>query len=135
MAKIEWVHHRLERWALWMSRGGTNLGFKTPATFRDYVPDDASREAVVPVGEEEAWATHEAIKRLPEPLGETVARYYLHDSDRCRKHLAISASVLSQRIDQAHRQLVVMFAKPATAEEPSWYKRVQQQPDGGSFPR
>ena len=106
MAKIEWVHHRLERWADWVAHGRRAGGARTHPMWRDMPVDGmAQREALIPVNEEECWRTEEAIKALPAPLAETCAMYYLQDSGRTRQKLCISSATLSQRIDQAHHKL------------------------------
>lgn len=111
MAKIEWVHHRLERWALWKSKGGTLGGASSSCAMWQNVQVDCPdrTDAPIPIDEIECGRTDQAILLLPEPLGLTTACYYLHDSGRTRAQLGISSSLLSQRIDQAHRLLVDLF--------------------------
>jgi hypothetical protein len=111
MAKIEWVHHRLERWALWKSKGGSLSGASSSCAMWQGVQVDRSdrHDAPIPIDEIECGRTDGAIKALPVPLSETLASYYLQDSERTRKRMGISSSLLSQRIDQAHRLLVELF--------------------------
>lgn len=129
MARIEWIHHRLERWSMWVARGrsaGGGGGASHPM-WRGIRVDGEVREPVVPINEEECWKTEAAIKELPSPLDATVVQYYLNDSARARKVLAISASVLSQRIDRAHRELARIITQQGaidTAADPSWYQKV-----------
>lgn len=88
---------------------------------------DESLEAPIPVNDEEATRTHEAIQGLPVPLAETVAVYYLWDSSYVRRKLAISSSTLSQRIDQSHKLLELAFRRPASeaaSAVQSWEARV-----------
>lgn len=113
MAKIEHVHHRLERWALWISKGRSLGGGSSSCAMwlNVQVDCDEVRQPSIPLDEAECSRTEAHIKALPDPLGETVACYYLHDSDHTRKRLAISSSVLSQRIDRAHRMLDEAFGQ------------------------
>jgi hypothetical protein len=117
MAKIEHVHHRLERWALWKTKGGSLAGGSSSMAMWANVQVDCAgrKEAAIPVDDSECGITDGCIKALPEPLAETVARYYLEDSDRTRRKLAISSATLSQRLDRAHKLLDEAFrvARPA----------------------
>lgn len=129
MAKIEWVHHRLERWALWMDKGGGMGGGygACPMWVGARVDNEVRQEAMIPINDEECSKTHEAIQALPEPLNVTIATYYLYDSGHTQRKLGISASVLSQRIDQSHKLLSQVFIEAQvktakTHEDPSWYK-------------
>ena len=128
MAKIEHVHHRLERWAIWMHRGGVGAAGGThPMWAACRVDCDEVREAPIPVNDEEATRTHACIQQLPSPLSETIAIYYLWDSAHVRARLGISTSTLSQRIDQAHKILEVAFRRPPSADAgaiQSWQARV-----------
>lgn len=111
MAKIEWVHHRLERWALWVAGGH---GVPCHPMWRNAEPgtEGPRREAVVPVNSLEASADDESIKRLRDPLRETVQLYYLHDSSHTQRKLGITQATLSARIDQAHRLLAAEWSEP-----------------------
>lgn len=127
MAKIEHVHHRLERWAMWVHRGRrSGGGGGMLPMFQGYRPEvNVAREAVVPIQEEECWRTEEAIKQLPEEMASTVGMYYLHDSSYTQRQFGISSSVLSQRIDSAHRMLARSFAQSlaasvSTHRPPEW---------------
>lgn len=65
MARIEWVKHRLENWALWKdreSRGG--LGFATQAAFLNDASSDRYRESRIPVDEVDASLTNTAVESL-----------------------------------------------------------------------
>lgn len=131
MARIEWIHHRLERWSMWVARGrgASSAGSACHPMWRGARVDGEVREPVVPINEQECWKTEAAIKALPSPLAETVAQYYLNDSARARKVLCISSSVLSQRLDRAHVELSRIFTQQGaieTAPEPSWYQSVSQ---------
>ena len=92
------------------------------------VDNEIRQEAMIPVNDEECSKTHEAIQALPDPMNMTIAMYYLHDSSFTQRKLHISASVLSQRIDQSHRLLSQVFTElqvktAKTHEAPSWYTK------------
>ena len=129
MAKIEHIHLRLEMWALWKTNGGTIGGTSSLAMWQGDQVDGKSFRAAMSgtINDEECEATDAAILRLPAPFGETVAMYYLFDSGRTRDKLGISSSTLSQRIDQAHRQLDVLLRKvpsPEASKLQSWAAKV-----------
>ncbi len=135
MAKIQHVDHRLERWALWRVRGGTLAGGTSSLAMWANVKVDGQQpptfEALLAssLDEGECAATEQCIMALPDPLGMTVSLYYLVDSSRTQAKLSISAAVLCQRIDRAHKLLDVAFRKPASAqagELQSWTKKVAQ---------
>lgn len=120
MAKIEWVHHRLERWSMWVARGrgaAGAVGRTHPMWAGTPVDGGMPTEAIVPVNDQECWVTEDAIKALPDPLSETIVSYYLQDAIRTRERMRISTSTLSQRIDQAHRLLVDAFKGKPSAED------------------
>jgi hypothetical protein len=111
MAKIDWVHHRLERWALWAA-GGQGKGCHPMWRSAEPGTEGARREALVPVNSLEASADDEAIKRLRDPLKETVQMYYLHDSSYTQRKLCITRATLSARISTAHRLLAADWTTP-----------------------
>lgn len=64
MARIEWVKHRLDNWALWKekeSRGG--LGYATQSVLLSE-PVDRSRDIVIPIDETDAMLTNTAVESL-----------------------------------------------------------------------
>ena len=64
MARIEWIKHRLENWALWKARessGGTGWATKS-VLLSD--PVDRSREVPMPVDETDALVTNQAVESL-----------------------------------------------------------------------
>lgn len=129
MARIEHIHLRLEVWALWKTNGGTIGGSSSLAMWGSDRVDCKGFRALMAgtISDEECQATDSAILALPTPLDETVAMYYLLDSGRTRDRLGISASTLSQRIDQAHRLLDSALRKapgPDAARPQSWSARV-----------
>jgi len=113
MARIEHIHLRLEVWALWKTNGGSIGGSSSLSMWQTEQVDGKSFRALMSgtINDDECEATDQAILKLPDPLGETVAMYYLFDSCRTRDKLRISPSTLSQRIDQAHKLLDVLLRK------------------------
>lgn len=64
MARIDWVKHRLENWAIWKereSRGG--LGYATQSVLLSD-PVDRTREIALPVDEQDATVTNTAVESL-----------------------------------------------------------------------
>lgn len=117
MARIEWVEQRLDAWALWIIRGRRCGGGSVHPMWRDAPPDpNEIHEARVPVDEEECWLTDRQVRALPDPLAETVGAYYLHGSIYARDRLKISSSLLSQRIQDAHRRLAEALRRPSGPE-------------------
>lgn len=130
MARIEHIHHRLERWAMWMAKGGgMGSGYGYHPMWAGMRVDGGDAVALVPINDEECSQTHDAINSLPDPIGQTVALYYLVDAHLTQKRLGISASVMCQRIDRGHRLLDQAFIEAKTKKItehalPSWYERV-----------
>lgn len=66
MARIQWIKHRLENWALWKereSRGG--LGFYTSSSFTWEVVDTSGyRELLATVDDNDAALTNQAVESL-----------------------------------------------------------------------
>jgi hypothetical protein len=113
MARIEWVHHRLERWAKWRATGRSTGGAGCHPMWRQADSGDASqRESVVPINDLECACTEASIKRLSEVLAETLVSYYLQDAEQTRRRMRISSATLSQRITDAHRILAVEWTAP-----------------------
>lgn len=129
MARIEHIHLRLEVWALWKVNGGTIGGSSSLAMWQSERVDCRSFRSLMSgtINDEECEATDRAILALPEPLGETVALYYLHDSCHTQRKLTISPSTLSQRIDRAHKLLDELLRKkpgPEAGRLQSWAAKV-----------
>lgn len=117
MARIERIHHRLEIWAMWKVAGGTGAGMASNMAMweEDRVDGELNYHGAIlgTINEEECARTDAAILKLPDPLGITVALYYIEDSGRTRKKLAISDSTLSQRLGEADRKLDELLRAPS----------------------
>jgi hypothetical protein len=64
MARIDWIKHRLDNWALWKVRESSGgLGFATKSVLlSDFF--DCSREAPLPIDEIDAAKTDRAVEAL-----------------------------------------------------------------------
>jgi hypothetical protein len=113
MARIEWVHHRLERWAKWRATGRSTGGAGCHPMWRQADSGDlGQRESVVPINDLECASTEASIKLLEAVLAETLVSYYLQDAERTRRRMHISSATLSQRITEAHRLLAAAWTTP-----------------------
>ena len=121
--RIEWVHLRLDRWALWVARGkrGGGVGSGLHPMWRDMPRDDqAAAQPTVPLSDDECWQTDQSIMalgRIDPALAETVACYYLRGSMAARDQMRISQATLSQRLDRAHRRFAGEWAKVGPVEQ------------------
>lgn len=115
MARIEWVKHRLQNWALWCERSaGGGLGFSSTASFLHDVDSSRYREAVIPVDEVDAAVTNEAVESLrPDRshLYETLHCIYpqglgiRETARRCRR----AESTIKAQLEQADQALKMWF--------------------------
>lgn len=65
MARIEWVRHRLERWAAWCSQQDAGaLGYPKQSAFARLGGKGSRAEAVVPISSIEASETNDAVDSL-----------------------------------------------------------------------
>lgn len=89
--------------------------------FRQAVVDEClDPTASIPINDEECWQTDTAIKALAKTdpaVAETVALYYLKGTQACQLGMRISKSVMSQRLERAHRQLALMWSKAGPVSE------------------
>lgn len=68
MARIEWVKHRLNNWALWKVRESSGgLGYSTQSSFLNDAPGETRAEAWIPVDEIDASVTDQAVESLKVP--------------------------------------------------------------------
>lgn len=81
MARIEWVAQRLNNWALWKDRESAgSIGFASRSSFLREPGGGGYRDAQIPVFDEEASITDQAVQTLKvgRPLHhETLVLYYL----------------------------------------------------------
>ena len=77
MARIEWVKHRLDNWALWKERESSGgLGWATQSVLLHEVVDQ-SRELRLPVDETDAALTNQAVESLKPARQQLYDRLYL----------------------------------------------------------
>ncbi|QHI99349.1 hypothetical protein GT347_16010 [Xylophilus rhododendri] len=117
MARIEWMHNRLQNWALWAARErGGGLGFSTQSVLLRDVTGSEARESWVPVDEVEAGITDRAVSSLAEPhpeLHETLVHFYIHQLSAIgivAAGSAASVSTVHSRLANADRKLAAWLA-------------------------
>lgn len=115
MARIDWVHQRLKRWAA--TRLGVVHGPLGMAQVKYGPPMPRAKGNVAPISEaqEEAAATDDAISRLPSELRYTVTVYYKRRGGEadCLRVLCCPKATMYARIDRAHRLLAEHFGAQA----------------------
>ena len=119
MAKIEWVDQRLERWAMWVSRGKRGNGGGCHPMWRNTPSDGPACEAAVPLSDLECGQTEDAINALnaiDPAVAETVGIYYLSGSFAAQDRMRVDRSVISQRINKAHRWFAQQWSQPSPLE-------------------
>lgn len=117
MARIEWIHQRLRNWQRWVSiRTSSYASVDLTVDVVDRTPwEDAS----IPIDDCEASLTDEAVRKLPDPLPDTVAVFYLEagSSATRAKHLHIQERAMYDRIDRAHLLLDSWFSERNRASQ------------------
>lgn len=118
MARIEWVKHRLENWALWKdreSRGG--LGFASQSAFLNEAATDRYRESRIPVDEVDAALTNTAVESLRAGESEvylTLQLKYVHRPALGHNDIArmrgVGVRAIAERIDRADHLIRQWFA-------------------------
>jgi DNA-directed RNA polymerase specialized sigma24 family protein len=130
MARIEWVKHRLDNWALWKERekrGG--LGFATVSVLLANRVDQ-SRDTPLPVDETDAQATDLAVESLKLGRGHLyVTLYHIYiDGIGVRetaRRMARAESTVKANLDQADHALSEWFG--AKAEMDAAKKKAMEQ--------
>lgn len=132
MARIEWVHQRLENWALWRARGG--FGYAKQSIFAD---GPAARgqvaEAVIPVDDLEASDTNDAVEALKLGHGhlyQTLHLYYVRGQGikGTARSMRRAESTIHSQLGSADQLLAAWFSD-RTAR-----KRVQWRADASRIP-
>lgn len=81
MARMQWIVHRLNNWALWKDRESSgSLGFAGRSSFLREPGGDGYRDAQIPVFDEEASVTDQAVQSLKVARPqhhETLILYYI----------------------------------------------------------
>jgi AraC-like DNA-binding protein len=115
MARMESIHYRLQNWALWKAREAAGgLGFASRSSFlREAV--SGYREAQIPIIDEDAAITDQAVASLKtdKPAQhQTVCLHYTGDRDHARltvlaiaKQIGISERGVQMRLEEADRSI------------------------------
>jgi DNA-directed RNA polymerase specialized sigma24 family protein len=118
VARIEWVKHRLENWALWKereSRGG--LGWATQSVLLSDVVD-RTREIQLPVDDIDASLTDKAVESLKPARQQLYERLYLIYIDgvgvrEAARRQCCAESTIKASLDQADHALSAWFGEYA----------------------
>lgn len=122
MARIEWVKHRLNNWALWKdreSRGG--LGYATRSVLLSEAVD-RYREAQLPVDDVDAEVTNQAVESLRN------GKQHLYTTLQCiyvqgigikgtARFMARAESTISANLDSADHAISEWFNARAEAKK------------------
>ena len=122
MARIEWIKHRLDNWALWKAReAGDGRGWASQSAFLGTFDADRYREARIPIDEVDASVTDQAVEALlPERghLYRTLQGVYplaLGIRETARQE-GVAESTIKARLEQADQALRVWFNERADAK-------------------
>ena len=114
MARIEWIKHRLDNWALWKAREAAGgLGWATQSVLLSD-PVDRSRELVLPCDEIDAEKTNQAVESLRQDKGhlyQTLQYIYIAGigiKETCRR-MSRAESTVKANLDQADHALSAWF--------------------------
>lgn len=119
MARIEWVKHRLNNWALWKARESSGgLGFHSQAAFLGDANTDRYRESVMPVDEVDASLTNTAVESLKDTrphLYMTLQHIYVQGIGivETSRRMARAESTIKANLDQADHALSEWFGERA----------------------
>lgn len=121
MARVEWVAHRLENWAMWKERQGSGgLGFASTAIFSDGPSARGQYNgAVIPVDELDASITDDAVESLKLGYGhlhKTLHLYYLRSLGIRGTAAAMqrAESTIHAQLGQADRLIATWFEERRT---------------------
>lgn len=116
MARIEWVKHRLENWALWKDREGRGgLGYATQSVLLSE-PGGGYRESVIPIDDIDASVTNTGVESLRPTrphLYMTLQHIYVQGigiKETCRR-MAKAESTVYANLDAADRALSEWFGE------------------------
>ena len=116
MARIEWVKHRLDNWALWKERESSGgLGYATQSVLlAERV--DRYREVMIPVDEVDASVTNTAVESLRPSrshLYVTLQHIYIQGVGikETARHMARAESTIKANLDSADHALSEWFGE------------------------
>jgi hypothetical protein len=122
MARIEWIKHRLENWALWKVRESSGgLGWSTQSVLLANVVD-CSREIPLPVDEIDAEKTNQAVESLKLGRGHlyvTLQLIYIKGLGirETGRQMARAESTVKANLDSADHALREWFNAKAESDE------------------
>jgi Phage antitermination protein Q len=114
MARIEYIKHRLNNWALWRAREAAGgLGFATRSVLLSE-PASGYRESKMPIDDTDASITNEAVEslKLPKPhLYQTLQAIYIQDAGAkaAASRLGKAPSTISAHLEQSDAYLSIWF--------------------------
>ncbi len=122
MARIEYIKHRLENWALWKdreSRGG--LGYATTSVLLNERVD-TSRESIMPVDDIDAEKTNQAVESLKLGRGHlymTLQLIYIAGVGirEAARRMSRAESTIKAQLDQADHVLQQWFNDQAEKKQ------------------
>lgn len=116
MARIEWIKHRLNNWALWRSREASGgLGYATRSVLLAQRVD-GYRDIQIPVDDIDAELTNQAVESLrpgKPHLYMTLQHIYIKDDGIKRTAMLMSKaeSTIKANLDAADHALAAWFAE------------------------
>ena len=116
MARIEWVKHRLNNWALWKERESSGgLGYATQSVLLSE-PVDRYRETPMPVDETDAALTNSAVESLRPGRKQLYDRLYLIYIDgvgvrEAARRQCCAESTIKASLEQADHALSAWFGE------------------------
>jgi len=122
MARIEWVKHRLDNWALWKERENSGgLGYASRSVLLSEAVD-RYREAFIPVVEVDAAVTNQAVESLRPArshLYVTLQHIYIAGVGikETARRMARAESTIKANLDQADHALSEWFGERAEKQK------------------
>lgn len=118
MARIEWVKHRLNNWALWKDREGRGgLGYATQSVLLSE-PGGGYRESAMPIDDIDASVTNTAVESLRptrRELYDTLQYIYVKNLgiNETSRRCGCAVSTINARLDRADHALSEWFGERA----------------------
>lgn len=123
MARIDWVKHRLENWALWVeSERSGSMGFSTQSPLLKCERVDETRQVRLPIDEIDAALTDRAVSSLKlthADLHATLKMFYVEGIGvtGIQQRIGKAASTIHARLDSADRLLSAWFGERKEVQE------------------
>jgi hypothetical protein len=120
MARDPDIERRLENWARWKGGAGAGgIGYASAQLGLSAGGSSGYREAVIPVWDNEAAVTDQAVQALDESLREVIEASYLPPAGTVvavAHALDIAVRTLHQRMERAFMALRIWFAERESAQ-------------------